>query len=542
MAEADVGRVQDTPAGGSSIDFAFTVRLNPRAIRVGLPGILPILATGLVLRLALAFLQSFQIDTGTFQAWSAQVAIHHVEGQGLIGPWDFYDTDFFTDYAPGYMYVLWLFGQLNQVFHLSLAEFEYILKLPSIAADIGSAYVLYLLLRDQKHEYRIGAAALYLLFPPVLLIGPVWGQVDSLLAFFLLLSVYFIGRERPMAGALAYTVGFLVKPQIIAALPFLAFWIIRRYRSENPVQPSTQFLTGLSILAVGTAGLLLVEEEPRAAYRIVFGGVIAVGGIEALRGLARLALDQSQLMMQGGLPLRGVLLSFPIWYQAVGVSLALALILVFPFFTYKPWEIIGQLYDANEVYPVNSFFAYNFWTSGFWSGGLSHGFQPDVAGIQPGQGTFLGVDHRYWALALFFVSTAAIIGVMWRSEGTGALALGAALCVLVFYLFMTRMHERYLFAFFLPFLAAAVALRSRVLLAAFFGLGLIHFFNLYHVYVYYQHTLKWNSLYNWFEKTNTLGTGLDTVQFLSILMVIALPLLIAAAYVIANQPRRAGVT
>src|SRR6266540_468001 len=217
-AEAAGLRSGDVSSADSSMDFA--VRLSAIAV---------VLAAGLLLRLVLAFLQSFQIDTGTFHAWSVQLAIHHEEGRGLVGPWNFYDTDFFTDYAPGYMYVLWLLGELNQIFNFSLSTFEYILKLPSIAADVASAYILYLFLKDQKPEYRVGAAALYLMFPPVLLIGPIWGQVDSLLAFFLLLSIYFIGRERPLAGALAYTVGFLVKPQIIAALPFLAFWIMRRH-------------------------------------------------------------------------------------------------------------------------------------------------------------------------------------------------------------------------------------------------------------------------------------------------------------------------
>lgn len=530
MAEAEAAaaglRREDAPSpGGISMEFAFR-----------LPAIAVVLAGGLVLRLLVAFLQAFQIDTGTFHAWSNQLA--------TSDPWNFYETDFFTDYAPGYMYVLWLFGELNQVFNFSLSAFEYLLKLPSIAADVASAYLLYLFLKDQRPIYRVGAAALYLVFPPVLLIGPIWGQVDSLLAFFLLLSIYFIGRERPVAGALAYTIGFLIKPQIIAALPFLAFWIMRRCRSGEPIQPSIQLITGLSIVAMGIAGLVLVDEEPRAAYRLVFGGVTAVGAVEALRGIARMAMDTWESGV--GFAARDLLVSFPSWYQAVGFSLALAIVLIIPFFTYKPWQIIGQLYEANEVYPVNSFFAYNFWNIG----GLFEGFKPDIGGteLQPNEGTFLGIDHRLWGGFLFAVASGVIVFTMRKSEGSGALALGTALCVLVFYLFMTRMHERYLFAFFLPFLAAAVALHSRILIGLFAALGTIHFLNLYHVYVYYQcdptHQceLKWSRFYRWFEQTNNLGTGLDTVQVLSILLVAALPILIAAAYAVASRARWAGAT
>jgi Gpi18-like mannosyltransferase len=533
MVEAEAGAAglkgEDVSAIDSTIEFALRLPLRVPSIGV-------VLAFGLMLRLGLAFLSPFQIDTGTFQAWSKQLASDH--------PWNFYNTDFFTDYAPGYMYVLWFIGTLDQLFHFSLGTFEYILKLPSIAADLASAYVLYLLLKDQKREVRIGAAALYLLFPPVLLIGPIWGQVDSLLSCFLLLTIYFIGTERPVAGALAYTIGFLIKPQIIAALPFLGFWIMKRFRAETPIQPTTQLLTGVSVMALGIAGLALVNQDPRAGYRIVFGGVTAVGGIEALRGLVRLMLERWRLSMPSNLPVRDFLLSFPIWYRAIGISLALALVLIVPFFTYKPWEIIGQLYDANQVYRVNSFFAYNFWNVG----GLAEGFKADVSGIKPNEGTFLGINDQMWGLVLYGISTAVIIWFMRKSEGKGALALGTALTVLAFYVFMTRMHERYAFAFFLPFLAAAVALRSRAVFAAFLGLGAIHFFNLYHVYVYYQcdpnHQceIKWNGFYKWFERTNNLGTGLDTVQLLSLLLVAALPLLLAAAYLITNRPRRVEVT
>jgi len=460
MVKAKAGAAGIGYAQGSrvepSLEFSLTFRLEDLVRlpeRVRMPGILPVLAGGLLLRLVLALLPPFQIDTGTFRAWSDALARDN--------PWNFYKTDFFTDYAPGYMYVLWFIGKLNQLFHFNQETFEYVLKLPSIAADIASAYVLYLLLRDQKQELRVGAAAIYLLFPAVLLIGPIWGQVDSLLAFLLLLSIYFIDRERPIAGALVFTLGFLTKPQIVAALPFLAFRIMRRH-------------------------------PPR------------------------------------------------VWLQIVGASLALLLVLIFPFFTYKPWDLISQLYDATNVenYRVKSFFAYNFWNIG----GLFEGFKPDVSGIQPGKGTFVGIDFRFWGFALFAISIVGIIRVMWKSQGTGALALGTAIFIFVFYLFMTRMHERYVFAAFLPLLAAAVALHSRALLALFGTLGAIHFFNLYHVYVYYQHDLRWNAFYKWFEKSNFFGTGLETVQVLSLLMVAGLPFLVFVAYRISNRAQPAGVT
>ena len=189
MAEAQAGaatpQMREASPAISPPDSAFKV-----------PAILVVLVAGLILRLLLATFPGFGIDVGTFQAWSQQMAAG--------GPWDFYDTDFFTDYAPGYLYVLWFIGELHEIFTFTPGQYEYILKLPSIIADVASAYLLYRLLDSQRMEVRIASALGYLLFPATLFIGAVWGQVDSLLALFLLLSVYFLGRGRPIVAGVAY--------------------------------------------------------------------------------------------------------------------------------------------------------------------------------------------------------------------------------------------------------------------------------------------------------------------------------------------------
>ncbi len=429
--------VQPAPSAGSPSVLSSQAEISAAPILGA------ILFSGLVLRLALAAIPGFDGDIGTFQSWSNTLAND--------GPWNFYDPDFFTDYAPGYMYVLWTLGWLNKALHFSNGTFEYLLKLPAIAADLASAYLLYRVLEGLRPAARLAASALYLMLPASLLIGPIWGQVDSILALFLLLSVYFIGRERPLPGALAFTVGFLVKPQAIAALPFLAFWIMRRH---PPV----------------------------------------------------------------------------VWLKITGASLLLAVILVTPFFTYEPWRLVSELYDATNVenYRVNSFWAYNFW--------MIDGFQD---GFKPDSQAFLGISHRIWGMVLFATTVFASIIAMRKSQGVGALALGTALGMLAFYVFLTRMHERYLFAFFLPCLAACVLLQSRILWAAFAGLCALHFLNLYHVYDYYtkffyenQTNLHVGWFYDWFADSDMLSTGFETVQVLSVLTFLTVPLLVGASFVI----------
>ena len=394
---------QAAPADKPLAIASFNIRVPGIAVVISLFGI------AAIARLLLASLDGFGVDMGTFRGWSDRLAND--------GPWNFYDQDFFSDYSPGYMYVLWLIGELNQIFHFSNDQYEYILKLPSIIADLGGAYLLYRMLDKEKPWLQLGATVLYLLFPAALLVGAFWGQVDSILSFFLLLSVYFIGRDRPVAGAVAFAIGFIIKPQAIAALPFLAFWIIRRH----------------------------------------------------------------PLNLKGGeFPIPRVLI------ECTAYPLVVIFILILPFFTTAPWDLFAQLQSATTVdnYEVNSFWAYNFWNAG----GLSDlGFRCDLPSACPDSEAtkWLGMPTRYWGFAFFGLAIAAILYIFRNAKGYGFLALGVGMSIMAFYMFTTRMHERYVFPAFLPLLLGVALLHSRVLWAAFITTATVHFLNLYHVFGYY---------------------------------------------------------
>jgi dolichyl-phosphate-mannose-protein mannosyltransferase len=111
-----------------------------------------VLAGGLVLRLLLAALPGFPDDLQYFRRWGETIASG--------GPEDFYASKGLHNYPPGYMHVLWLLGDLDETFGFDRSQWDYLLKLPSILADLGSAYVLYLLLAGQTAGERLGAAAL----------------------------------------------------------------------------------------------------------------------------------------------------------------------------------------------------------------------------------------------------------------------------------------------------------------------------------------------------------------------------------------------
>ncbi len=83
----------------------------------------------------------FPTDIGTFKGWATALAER--------GPEAFYGSGF-ADYLPGYLYVLWLIGWLNERLQFSPSTFEYVIKLPSVIADVASAYCYLLSLEEHR--------------------------------------------------------------------------------------------------------------------------------------------------------------------------------------------------------------------------------------------------------------------------------------------------------------------------------------------------------------------------------------------------------
>jgi hypothetical protein len=109
------------------------------------------------------------------------------------------------------------------------------------------------------------------------------------------------------------------------------------------------------------------------------------------------------------------------------------------------------------------------------------------------------------------------------------------------------MHERYVFAAFLPFLVACALLNSRVLWGVFVATVTVHFLNMYHVFSYYYlfnpetegnypSIIRLDFLNEWLQKNDAIGFPLpllgtlSPVQILSMIFVLSFVVLVAAAY------------
>ncbi|MEW6038994.1 MAG: hypothetical protein AB1648_12180 [Pseudomonadota bacterium] len=210
-------------------------------------GLAAVLGGALLLRVVLAAsFEGHPIDVGTFSAWAGHAA------EGLLS---FYSPGYFADYPPGYIYVLWLIGELRAVLQTGFdtPEFLVMLKFPAIAADLSTSWVIHRLATEQGYSRAMALtlAALYAFNPAVIADSAVWGQVDSVLTLFVLLGVLWLER-RPAASGAAFAAALLVKPQALIFAPIPLLWFAERlFRRRTATELSLFFPAAILVFTLG---------------------------------------------------------------------------------------------------------------------------------------------------------------------------------------------------------------------------------------------------------------------------------------------------
>ena len=189
---------------------------SPNAIRW-------VLLIGLFVRIIPAMaIVGFSTDIGLFRFWSQKAAkdLFHI-----------YQGDFYLDYPPIYLYVLFVIGKLANLFGLTGSEPIYLLllKLPSILADLITAYLLYRLAKNKLPGiWPILISGIYVFNPAVIINSAVWGQVDSFLILFFALGFLLLDSEKPVLSGLPFAIAALMKPQGLILLPVVLFELLKR--------------------------------------------------------------------------------------------------------------------------------------------------------------------------------------------------------------------------------------------------------------------------------------------------------------------------
>ena len=93
----------------------------------------------------------YETDMNCFSWWSSAVFEHGVN--------EFYHLEAFTDYPPGYMYILYVIGAIRSLFNMGggLDTLSVVLlKMPAMLCDLGIGYVIYhVASKYTKHNYAM---------------------------------------------------------------------------------------------------------------------------------------------------------------------------------------------------------------------------------------------------------------------------------------------------------------------------------------------------------------------------------------------------
>lgn len=213
-----------------------------------------VLLLGFIVRIiAAASYKGHETDMGCFSAW-ADMAF----GNGLS---QFYLSDSFHDYPPGYLYVLYIIGAVKSLFNLQGELLWVVLKLPSILADLSLGYMAYNLTAKRFSKTSATAVAVFLVFNPVVILNSsVWGQVDSVLALFCVMSIYFASEHKLGASFFAFVAALLIKPQALFFSPVLLFGVIDEFYLSDEFD-SKKFIKTI-LMGLGAVAAMLILFMP----------------------------------------------------------------------------------------------------------------------------------------------------------------------------------------------------------------------------------------------------------------------------------------
>lgn len=228
-----------------------------------------VIAVAVFLRLILSALPYyFSFDISCFKAWSDYTTFYGFN--------NLYGQDFFLDYPPGYMYVLFVLRNIANVFNIPLDSGVYtmLIKLPAIFADMGCGFLVYKVAKENWSENvaRFLTSA-FLLCPVIIYNSSVWGQIESFYVFFVALSIYFAYKNKTALAAVSYAYAFLVKPQAIFFGLILLFYIIEKKSVKEFFKAAIVGLGSIYIMVLPFCQNIFDLSWLVTLYKNTFGGL-----------------------------------------------------------------------------------------------------------------------------------------------------------------------------------------------------------------------------------------------------------------------------
>jgi Gpi18-like mannosyltransferase len=380
------------------------------------------LLLALFVRLIFIGADGFKSDVSTFEAWALMLAQHPMR--------DFYAKAGFADYPPGYFFVLWFVGHAYRLLVHSDPDYTILkafVKLPSILMDLVCSFLIFKIVRRYASvAWAFAATAFFAFNPASIFISAYWGQVDSVAMGFTLLSVLLVLEAAGSTGRKG-------------AYALAGAWL-------------------------AIAASILIKPPAVVIVPLMLAFVFATrdGNERRLRALATAA---------------GIAGAFVLAYLA-----ALAFHPGWSPLVQYEW-LYGRYKYASNVYPFSSVNAFNLYAM------LHHFWESDAQTLPNwtfGSFTFALPQYEWGILLLVALAALVLTGFLQRRDGDVGPAFieGAMILSLGYFVFSTRMHERYIFnAFVLAmpliwmrrrYLYSAVLLSLTLLANLYYSLHYLH--------------------------------------------------------------------
>jgi Gpi18-like mannosyltransferase len=187
-------------------------------------GVIALLIFATIIKLFIApYFAGYNVDIATYTSWMDKAA------RGLN---NFYSADYFCDYPP--LFIM-LFGAIGVIKNFFISIFQnkqyfevFFIKLPAIIFDGLIAYeIMKIFNKYYKKSSHFSFALFLVIFPSVFYTSVVWGQTDSIFAYFLILTFNLALEDKLEMSALFFTISALLKPQSFLFAPILVVLFLK---------------------------------------------------------------------------------------------------------------------------------------------------------------------------------------------------------------------------------------------------------------------------------------------------------------------------
>ena len=216
--------------------------------------------------------------------------------------------------------VLWFVNIKISLFPSNIITFSetqlypILLKIPAILADLGIAVLIYKFLEMMnKKRFALIGAFVYLANPVIWYNSSVWGQTDSIINFFILLSFYFLFKKRRYLSVFAFLFSLYFKVSLVIFLPIYIIIAIKEKKKIGEYIKATL----LSILIIGILTIPFAGGEPFSWLRALYTDKIFGQQLQVITANA-----------------------FNLWAFTTGISKEISHGLLLGPITYQVWGII----------------------------------------------------------------------------------------------------------------------------------------------------------------------------------------------------------